>query len=326
MGPITADQGRQGASAGCRVVFAVDSSRRTMGRRRRSLPMWTTHSAEPAVHPIKRNGSAHVPAGTSQRAQRLNATRKRSSCCAEGPVEERAGFQHRMHRDRQFACNRNCGALKADPLPEFEAPGPQAAVGRAAGQDDRCRFIRGARKAGRPAPRQARQRQSPELASAAVFPVFGHFESARKIEGRIEWLMHLSFYLSLYLSSAPDSPAVVPEIYVGRSASVYWMGASLAPSLWPRSLSRPIAHARPPRDHHRRTPARRPQRRVVLPALSSQRANLTFQRLLGLLALSLQHAALSIQHAALSIQHAALTYQRGHVQGCFQNRIESATK
>src|SRR5918994_720089 len=112
-----------------------------MELRGRSLPRWTTHSAEPAVHPIKRNGSAHVPAGTSRRAQRLNAMRNRSGPCAEGPVEERAGFEHCMHRDRQFACNRNGGALKADALPEFEAPAPQAVVGRAAGQDDRRRFV-----------------------------------------------------------------------------------------------------------------------------------------------------------------------------------------
>ena len=46
-----------------------------------------------------------------------------------------------MHRDRQFACNRNGGSLKADSLPEFETPAPQAAVGRAAGQDDRRRFV-----------------------------------------------------------------------------------------------------------------------------------------------------------------------------------------
>ena len=46
-----------------------------------------------------------------------------------------------MYRDRQVACNRNGGALKADALPEFEAPAPQAAVGRAAGQDDRRRFV-----------------------------------------------------------------------------------------------------------------------------------------------------------------------------------------
>ena len=33
--------------------------------------MWTPHSAASAVHPIKRNGSAHILAGTSQRAQSL---------------------------------------------------------------------------------------------------------------------------------------------------------------------------------------------------------------------------------------------------------------
>ncbi|KAF2988681.1 hypothetical protein MJC1_04240 [Methylocystis sp. MJC1] len=57
------------AYAGCRVVFAVDIGRRTMGLRGKSLQMWTTHFAEAAVHPIKRNGSAHVPAGTFWRAR-----------------------------------------------------------------------------------------------------------------------------------------------------------------------------------------------------------------------------------------------------------------
>ncbi len=52
------------AYAGCRVVFAVDINRRTLGLRGKSLQMWTTHFAEAAVHSIKQNGSAHVPAGT----------------------------------------------------------------------------------------------------------------------------------------------------------------------------------------------------------------------------------------------------------------------
>ena len=199
MGPITADQGRQGASAGCRVVFAVDSSRRTMGRRRRSLPMWTTHSAEPAVHPIKRNGSAHVPAGTSQRAQRLNATRKRSSCCAEGPVEERAGFQHRMHRDRQFACNRNCGALEADPLPEFEAPGPQAAVGRAAGQDDRCRFIEEPPQSGTPRATAGEAATIARTRECCRFPCFWPFRERQK-DRRKDRMADASIFLSIPLS------------------------------------------------------------------------------------------------------------------------------
>ncbi len=30
--------------------------------------MWTTHSTEPAVQPHQRNGSTHVPAGTSWRS------------------------------------------------------------------------------------------------------------------------------------------------------------------------------------------------------------------------------------------------------------------
>src|SRR5215213_2224642 len=110
-----------------------------MELRGRSLPMWTPHSAGSAVHPIKRNGSAHVPAGTSQRAQSLNAILKRSSRGSNAPVEEGAGLEHRVHNDYQLMGNGNSRTLEADPLAELEAPGPQTAVGRAAGQDDRCR-------------------------------------------------------------------------------------------------------------------------------------------------------------------------------------------
>lgn len=103
--------------------------------------MWTTHSAEPAVHPIKRNGSAHVPAGTSQRARGPNAMPRLSRCGAGGPIEELTGLQHRVHRHGQFAGYGNSSSFEADPLAEFEAPCPQGAVGRAAGQDHRGGFV-----------------------------------------------------------------------------------------------------------------------------------------------------------------------------------------
>jgi hypothetical protein len=86
--------------------------------------MWTPHSAASAVHPIKRNGSAHVPAGTSQHAQRLNAILNRSSRGSDAPVEEGAGLEHRMQDDRQFAGYRYGRALEADPPPQLEAPSP----------------------------------------------------------------------------------------------------------------------------------------------------------------------------------------------------------
>jgi hypothetical protein len=86
--------------------------------------MWTPHSAASAVHPNRRNGSAHVPAGTSQRALSLNAILKRSSRCADAPVEEGAGLEHCVHDDRQFTCHRNGSALEANPLPQLEASSP----------------------------------------------------------------------------------------------------------------------------------------------------------------------------------------------------------
>src|SRR5215212_3942162 len=111
-----------------------------MELRGRSLPMWTPHSAGSAVHPIKRNGSAHVPAGTSQRAQSLNAILKRSSRGSNAPVEEGAGLEHCVHDHGEFPRHSNGGALEADPLPKLEAPSPQPTLGRAAGQDHRCRL------------------------------------------------------------------------------------------------------------------------------------------------------------------------------------------
>src|SRR3989337_561638 len=99
-----------------------------MELRGRSLPMWTPHSAASAVHPIKRNGSAHVPAGTSQRAQSLNAILKRSSRRAGAPVEEGAGLEHRMHDNSEFPTHTNGGPHEAHPPPGARAPPHHATV------------------------------------------------------------------------------------------------------------------------------------------------------------------------------------------------------
>ena len=102
--------------------------------------MWTPHSAASAVHPIKRNGSAHVPAGTSQRAQSLNAILNRLGGCADAPVEDGAGLEHRVHENSEFPRHGNGRPLEANSLPELKAPSAQAALGRAVGQDDGCRL------------------------------------------------------------------------------------------------------------------------------------------------------------------------------------------
>lgn len=46
-----------------------------------------------------------------------------------------------MHRDRQLPCQCDGCALEADALPEFQPPGPQVTISRAAGQNDRCCLI-----------------------------------------------------------------------------------------------------------------------------------------------------------------------------------------
>src|SRR4051794_33715603 len=63
--------------AGFRVVFAVGTGPLHDGSSRGwDLPRWTTHFAASAVHPIKRDSPAHVPAGTSVGRSRVNALRQ----------------------------------------------------------------------------------------------------------------------------------------------------------------------------------------------------------------------------------------------------------
>lgn len=62
--------------------------------------MWTTHDAEPAVRrPQSAEWLGPSPTGTYQRVQRVNSMRTLSGRCSEGPVEELAGSQHRIHGD-----------------------------------------------------------------------------------------------------------------------------------------------------------------------------------------------------------------------------------
>ncbi len=44
-----------------------------------------------------------------------------SSCWADAPVEEGAGFEHRMHDNGKFPRHSNGFMLKADPLPTLDA-------------------------------------------------------------------------------------------------------------------------------------------------------------------------------------------------------------
>ena len=116
--------------AGCRVVFAVGRSRRMMELRGRSLPMWTTHSAEIA-------GAAHQAEWLCPRPGRDGPMRSarerkpliRSGGRSDGAVKPLARLQHRVHRDRQLAGDGDSGTLEANPCLESEAPGPQSAFG-----------------------------------------------------------------------------------------------------------------------------------------------------------------------------------------------------
>jgi hypothetical protein len=76
--------------------------------------MWTTHFAEPAVHPIKRNGSPYVPAGTSRRVQGRTVFLQTSGCRdnAGGSVKQLAGLEHGMHHTASLRATATAPRLK----------------------------------------------------------------------------------------------------------------------------------------------------------------------------------------------------------------------
>ena len=84
---------------------------------------------DPAVHPIKRDDPAHVPAGTSGQRSQANAFAKCGlSGHAGGPVKQLAGPQHRVHHDRELSGDGDGGTLEADPFLELEPPCPERAL------------------------------------------------------------------------------------------------------------------------------------------------------------------------------------------------------
>jgi len=101
--------------------------------------MWTTHSAETAMQPHKRDGSAHVPAGTLQVFEPYLML-----CCychSCGWVEELSGLEHGVHDDRKLSCDSYSCSFEADPVPELKAPCSQGTLHGTARENDRRCFI-----------------------------------------------------------------------------------------------------------------------------------------------------------------------------------------
>ena len=73
-----------------------------------------------AVQRPKRNEPAYVPAGTPRHA--IRRCRALGSGGSGRPGEQFARTQHRMHDDRKFAGDGDCGALEADLLAKLHAP------------------------------------------------------------------------------------------------------------------------------------------------------------------------------------------------------------
>ena len=113
--------GSSSQSARGRCTMGLREGRTSQGGRRTPLG--------PAVHTIKRDDPAHVPAGTSGQRSQANAFAKCGlSGHAGGPVKQLAGPQHRVHHDRELSGDCDGGSLEADPLLELEPPCPERAL------------------------------------------------------------------------------------------------------------------------------------------------------------------------------------------------------
>jgi len=104
---------------------------------RRGLPMCTTHYADPAVHPIKRNGSAHVPAGTSRRVQRLNTigSLPQATTAPAARSNTSPDFSIACIITASLRATATAARLKPIRSLSFRPPRPQRTLGRCAGQN-----------------------------------------------------------------------------------------------------------------------------------------------------------------------------------------------
>lgn len=116
-------------ASGHRLPGAVSSSRSAWSRRMVGLRRGTfqcverTHGPDGAgVQQPRRNGSRHVPAGTSRHVERLTWV-----CFGSGhgfgfPLECLTRLQHGMHDDRELSGHGNGGPFEADPLTRSFSP------------------------------------------------------------------------------------------------------------------------------------------------------------------------------------------------------------
>ncbi|TDQ14561.1 hypothetical protein DEV91_1383 [Phyllobacterium brassicacearum] len=88
--------------------------------------MWTTHSAETAMQPHQRNGSAHVPAGTFRRSDVERYADL--GCGSRIRIKELTSLQHCVHDHRKFTRHSHGGSFEAYPFPELKPPCPQVTL------------------------------------------------------------------------------------------------------------------------------------------------------------------------------------------------------
>lgn len=113
-----------------RIIWSTDD---LLHLKSTTTSIWHIRCRSGAVH-SNRDASARLRAGACE----LAVSGHGAGC----PVEQLAGFQHRVHDDGQLARNGDGRTLEADPLSQLQPPGAQLAFGIGARQDHGCCFIK----------------------------------------------------------------------------------------------------------------------------------------------------------------------------------------
>ena len=77
------------------------------------------HSAETAMQPHQRNGSAQVLVETLHALSFKRYSMLCGHCHSCGGIEGLSGLEHGVHDDRKLSCDSHSSSFETDPLPEL---------------------------------------------------------------------------------------------------------------------------------------------------------------------------------------------------------------
>jgi hypothetical protein len=77
------------------------------------------HSAETAMQPHQRNGSAQVLVETLHALSFKRCSMLCGHCHSCGGIEGLSGLEHGVHDDRKLSCDSHSSSFETDPLPKL---------------------------------------------------------------------------------------------------------------------------------------------------------------------------------------------------------------